>query len=717
MGAVFRRLLAVFLFAFLGIPLGLCQASDTVHLDIISPVPGTWGNRQPLVVNVPDGWDVYYSVSGSDPLLFGFAYDGPSLIDQEGDVHLKITALDRTGRRYDYNIDYSVKKFAQLDKAGTWTEAQRKFVLAISMNPVRKYTAGSVFSIPEGFSYTTATDISAGDVRFFKGTLLSFGEDCNIVRFVPFIVTDGESWFRFLVRTVPSREGRDDSVQMPFRFSDWETVIPLDASFVFRIDDGPWQGKPSVLRVDRSETHVLFWKPAGGSDDSEADSLVLYPKPSLSCKAGNDGGCIFTLELAVPYLKGYRLGRTENASGMFPSVGLHKSVVLDAFPGEDISGTFTSGVYLDGVYQGDLSAAYRLDRIPPRAPAIRAAELTGQDFSDERKVLVEGEPGTMIFYTYSELTDSSAESPQNELAGNSFSLPAVGDGSTVYRVSAYAMDAAGNVGEKGTALITVDGRNVYVKAPDSGKAAGTGLDTGNGSSEAPFTSFERAVHAVNWGGGVTIHIEGNVVVRSDVCLTSSCVVEGSCGSLSFTGGASLSVVGVGVSFKNCAIVVDSADDRENVSFMTVRDGRVSFDGSDVSANFVRGGKLISMSFSALTASSSSFSATASSYAALVDSRASRVEIASSSCALSAYTAVAFCMSGCDLRMRNSVVGVSCYTGRIAEITGGSFIMDGNSMTGALRAEGDMWKLPAVRVSGGATELVSGLNRIRGFAKW
>ena len=68
-------------------------------------------------------------------------------------------------------------------------------------------------------------------------------------------------------------------------------------------------------------------------------------------------------------------------------------------------------------------------------------------------------------------------------------------------------------------------------------------------------------------------------------------------------------------------------------------------------------------------------------------------------------------------MRNSVIGVSCYPGRVAEISGGSFIMDGNIMTGAIRAEGGMWKLPAVRISGGAKELSSVSNKIRGFIKW
>ena len=49
---------------------------------IISPVPGTWANKQCLVLNTTDGSECFYSYSGTDPLTSGFAYDGPVLIDK-----------------------------------------------------------------------------------------------------------------------------------------------------------------------------------------------------------------------------------------------------------------------------------------------------------------------------------------------------------------------------------------------------------------------------------------------------------------------------------------------------------------------------------------------------------------------------------------------------------------------------------------------------------
>ncbi|MBQ9538915.1 MAG: chitobiase/beta-hexosaminidase C-terminal domain-containing protein [Treponema sp.] len=383
---------------FCQIPSALPSSSSFSERDIISPAPGTWGNRQPLVVNVPDGYEVYYSISGSDPLLFGFAYDGPSLIDKEGDVHLKITAVDRTGRRFDCGVDYTVKKASRQGIAGSWSTEQKRFVDAIAANPLRKYTAGSVFSIPEGFSYSCRGSdslvLSAGDGapvpypdgRFFAGGLLSLGTESNIVRIVPFVVTDGETFFRFIVRTVPAKVERGEARQMPFVISDWDTVMPQDAAYLYKLDDGEWQGRLSPIHLDRSETHVLFWKPVDAMSSEKTESIVLYPKPALLCSYRDDGSISFSLSLSLPYLKNYKLGRAEN-----PSYGLYERMIMDAFPGEDVSGNFTVGVYLDSVYQGKLSASYKLDRLPPKAPVITADESSGVgDFSDGLKVRIEG---------------------------------------------------------------------------------------------------------------------------------------------------------------------------------------------------------------------------------------------------------------------------------------------------------------------------------------
>ncbi|MCR5606797.1 MAG: chitobiase/beta-hexosaminidase C-terminal domain-containing protein [Treponema sp.] len=81
--------------------------------DIISPVPGTWNNKQPLVISIanyhPD-IEIYYTTSGADPYQSGFAYDGPVLLEESGPVNLKIAAIDNSGKRQDFQINYRVQE-------------------------------------------------------------------------------------------------------------------------------------------------------------------------------------------------------------------------------------------------------------------------------------------------------------------------------------------------------------------------------------------------------------------------------------------------------------------------------------------------------------------------------------------------------------------------------------------------------------------------------
>ena len=76
---------------------------------IISPVAGNFCNKQPLVLDVSDGAECFYSLSGTDPLTSGFAYDGPVLIDASGRINLKITAI-RGDLKEEIEINYNVQE-------------------------------------------------------------------------------------------------------------------------------------------------------------------------------------------------------------------------------------------------------------------------------------------------------------------------------------------------------------------------------------------------------------------------------------------------------------------------------------------------------------------------------------------------------------------------------------------------------------------------------
>ena len=94
-------LISFFIFSF-------CFAYE---IDLLSPKKGEWSNKQMLVINdFPNlNGDFFYSLDGSDPQYFGFAYDGPVLIDVSGEIQLKVAYIDKAGNVSKKEVSFSVK--------------------------------------------------------------------------------------------------------------------------------------------------------------------------------------------------------------------------------------------------------------------------------------------------------------------------------------------------------------------------------------------------------------------------------------------------------------------------------------------------------------------------------------------------------------------------------------------------------------------------------
>ena len=75
--------------------------------EIINPSQGKWANKQVLVLDVPAGGNVFYSLNGSNPETSGFAYDGPVLIDLTGDIKLSVVIINHDGEKTTKDILFS----------------------------------------------------------------------------------------------------------------------------------------------------------------------------------------------------------------------------------------------------------------------------------------------------------------------------------------------------------------------------------------------------------------------------------------------------------------------------------------------------------------------------------------------------------------------------------------------------------------------------------
>ena len=137
-----HTLLKKFLFTIFASFFLLAESFALSKVDIISPSSGVWANKQPLVISTSENAEIFYSTSGTDPAVTGFAYDGPVLIDQTGPVDLRIVAIDDKSNKQEFRISYSVKEeFASEKEVST-------FISSLSATPVIQYTSGDVIEMP-----------------------------------------------------------------------------------------------------------------------------------------------------------------------------------------------------------------------------------------------------------------------------------------------------------------------------------------------------------------------------------------------------------------------------------------------------------------------------------------------------------------------------------------------------------------------------------------
>lgn len=93
----------------------------TPYLNITSPVPGEFANRQLLVVNAAPWLDVRYTVDGSNPLEAGTHYDGPVMLPS-GEVEVRVAAETANGRTLSDRASFSAGESTFIDTSqGTYS--------------------------------------------------------------------------------------------------------------------------------------------------------------------------------------------------------------------------------------------------------------------------------------------------------------------------------------------------------------------------------------------------------------------------------------------------------------------------------------------------------------------------------------------------------------------------------------------------------------------
>ncbi len=673
---------------------------------LLSPVPGEWSNPQMLVIDGDDSSFYTYSTNGSDPLVSGFAYDGPVLLAAEGDVVLRVAKFE-DGRTWETEVRYSV-----VPDGGK--EPYSGVIGSFSGSGMMSYTAGTEFSFPEPLEYSFGMPPDS----FVSGGTVSCSEKNMISRYVPCTVLDrnsGRRW-RFMISMIPREAGVYTRRSVPFTVTDWNLVTFTDPGLIYRIDSGYWQQPDAPVVLDRTSSHMVSWQSVAYEPGNPVEFFVLPPKPSVKGKPMEGGGTLFTIDGDDSYMM-----RIAGAGG---DSGLYKEIGADTFYGDRTEGEFRLELCVNSVPQGTVTVPYSVDKRPPPAPGIVS---DAKSFYSRRQVSVSvtGDGKSDLFYAVDGpfLLDAGAEkvytpeSPELMRFAESGYRRAVGGrvrltldpgtgGAVFYRVRAYS-SAGGNTGRVSAYSVIIDQYNYYFDSS-------SGSDIEDGTAEHPYRNFSDCVASVNAGRSACLRIRGSVQMpEGKTVLLSNCSVIGTDGAcLVFPAGGSLVIKSAGLSMEDCRISAEGGASGASVtpvlklekSVLDMRNCEVTTD-SDGSALFVEAYS------SVVDISGSVISVASQSYASAVSSVNSRISVVNSAVAVSSRTAVALSATGGALSLSGNTMRIAGSIGRIAELFGVEADIDGNTFSAEFEAE----RAGVVPVhADGNTVLKEGKNSVYGF---
>ncbi|MFA6937061.1 MAG: hypothetical protein WCQ67_02390 [Treponema sp.] len=699
--------------------------------DIISPVEGTWSNKQPLVLNIQDGSYLYYSLSSSDPLVSGFAYDGPVVIDQTGSITIYITSVSNAGVRSDFKVNYLVMNSEPLAS----TDESSLFLQNISTNPIRKYISGTLFSIPSNFKYC----MGQNKVPSQNGSQLSVSANNKLERYLPCTISDGKNFWRFIIHTVASESELVSGRTVPFKIENWTTFAYTGEKLIYQIDDGYWSASTEPVALDRNVEHIVRWQSVAYEFGNEVQSYTIPVKPEICSYKSTDGAITFS----IPGENNFEIGPSSKylESGTIAS-GLYKSIQVDTFTGDNIGGKIIVSVFYDNVYQGDLEKDYLLDKQPPEPPVISSS--SAEKFARNKVTIsITSEENSEIFYAVSEplTSDTGFEGSSNssfdsvkpgefKLYTTQITLESL-DSAAFYKVNSYAVDLAGNKSSISEYRVVVDEYNFYL-SPDGTAFENKTLSNSDenkiepdGSYGNPFTTFSQALKIVNSNSYTRLHLLKDITLESGVNeIKSNCLLISTNSKIILPQDCVIKVSGADFEIQNVIFEkqVGTAYDKTYLSndqlecvqkmFIT-KNAAVTFSNCELVGIFSQDGILLDLDSSNIKLENCGITVQAEKYACGISSVDSNVEISKQRITSIAPTCVCYSVRGGRLNVQSSTCTVIGHLCRIAELKTCNATLEKNSFIAKLDEANNSVESVWKDVD---TVLIQNKNEINGFIK-
>ncbi len=451
-----RKIKFSFLFCIVFLCFSLPLFSDD---DIISPSEGSWANYQSLVLDIPYDYQAFYSLAGENPLEFGLMYDGPVVLESDGDVVINIVIVDENYSTVEeISINYTVELHEQLD-----------FILQSTVDPVITINKENSLYIPETVQYS----LNNSDV-FFDGEFLTIDDKMYFERYVPIELKKDTTLYRYVLKlgNSPVNDTTTQVLDSPISIKDWNYVSFKDLNNVtYSINNEPFMyTNTGMIYVDRSKDVTLQWKETNFDASEELYTIFLPKKPEI---LGIPTVPIVNTPITF-YLSDSRFvfGRPQNNDSVF---GLGQ-VFIDTIYGDAYSFFENIPIYYNGIKQGELQASFIIDKIPPQDPVIYSQN--GEFYSrDDVTICFESndpilyyipEPKTsktgFVSYEYKNL--SSVENLDlnlfTSLESNTLTLTNTSTNAQSYEIFAYSKDFAGNNSDIVSFKVIIDPYNYYI---------------------------------------------------------------------------------------------------------------------------------------------------------------------------------------------------------------------------------------------------------------
>ncbi len=467
---------------------------------VLSPTNGVWANYQSLVLQLPENYEAYYSLSGGNPLESGFAYDGPVLLELDGNVKIDIAVVDDNSITQSYTVDYSVNLQDSLS-----------YLSDTSGQPTHIVDGLNSISLPQHVRY------SLGNSAIFSaGEVLSMDSQMIFERYLPFIVNDGPIPYRYILQLGNSENGDSiiDISQNTIEIDDWNYITFLaEAPIVYSIDDEPLRlTRSGKIFVDRTQDHELKWKQSTSDDLQEFQSIVLPKKPEV-LGLPKTPAVNHAIELTLSdarYDFAYDVSNNEKS--------LSKNYFIDTLHGDAFGFSDNIDIYLDGVRHGSISPTFIVDKIAPSAPVLTASNNSG--YARENVTITVQANDTVYYYipfvqnsktgflTDEYLNDSNIQYQNNDYysqlaSGATIKFTNNSGAAQVLEVYAFCSDYAGNTSDIVHYKTVVDPYNYYLSKDETSK---TSLELG--TIDNPFTSFLQLQAVLNKASNQNIYING-----------------------------------------------------------------------------------------------------------------------------------------------------------------------------------------------------------------